>query len=81
MADRAGFKITELFAFIATDEDGTEGVCSMHSPAFGNLPMVGADPARIESLRPHAEKTAEITRVPIVLARFRSREDEEIIRG
>lgn len=75
-----GFKISEIFAFIATDDEGTEGVISMTTPLLGTVPLLGADPARIESLRPVAEETARTTGVPIVLARFRSREDEETIR-
>jgi hypothetical protein len=70
--------ITELFAFIATDEDGGEGVIGIQT-RVGLVPAIGADPARVESLRPFVEEVAG-TGVPIVLARFRCREDEETIR-
>lgn len=76
-----GFKITELFAFVATEPDGTESIVSIHSAAIGNMPAIGADPARIESLEPMVKEAARLSRCPIVLARFRSRENEREIRG
>lgn len=75
-----GFKITELFAFIATEPDGTEGVTSVHTPALGNMPMVGADPARLDSLRPYAVEISRATGTEIVLAKFMPRVNVETIR-
>ena len=46
-------KIARLYAWIVTHEDGEEGVPAISTP-IGALPMIGADKARIESLRAHA---------------------------
>jgi hypothetical protein len=50
-------KIEMMYAYIASDAGG-EGLCGFHSPS-GWLPMVCADMARVESLRPIAEKLAK----------------------
>ncbi|KKL12546.1 hypothetical protein LCGC14_2534710, partial [marine sediment metagenome] len=65
-------KIIELYAFIATDNNGDEGITAM---LVGNkwLPMVGADMDRIESLRPVAEKIAGIHGQKIIIAKFTNR--------
>lgn len=54
-------KITEMYAFVILDDGlgkGNEGI-----PAFEKNglihPLVGADMARIESLRPHAQKLVD----------------------
>jgi hypothetical protein len=52
-------KITQLYAFIAKDEKGNEGILSY--PVLGDkgipewLVMIGADIERVESLKPIAE--------------------------
>ncbi len=63
-------KITELYAFIATDE----GIVAM---MLGDkwIPMVGADMARMDSLRPVAEKIAGIHGQKIIIAKFTTRTD------
>lgn len=68
-------KIDEMFAWIVTEPDGGEGIPALHT-ASGALPMVGADRARVESLRPHAQGVAAQLGLPLRLVRFH---DMEII--
>lgn len=53
-------KITELYAFVATDPDGSEGIMAFRSGDHW-MPMIGADLARVESLRPLADRIAKAT--------------------
>ena len=72
-------KIEQIFAFISLDEGPEdEGVIAWK---IGDswIPLVGADMARIDSLRPMAKKIAEITGKRIVLSKFSRREDLEEI--
>lgn len=72
-------KILSVFAFIATDSDGSEGVVSVQ---LGNvhMPLMGADLAMVANLRPIARRIAQTTGVPITLAHFSVRTDQETIR-
>lgn len=71
-------RIDEMYAFVVVDEDGTEGI-----PAFtaGDLamPMVGADMAKIEDLRPIAAHVASSFGKRVELVKFSSREHLEWI--
>jgi hypothetical protein len=71
-----GKKITELYAWIATEPDGGEGVCAA-ATTEGWLPMIGADMDRMRSLRPAAELAHKVNNAPIRLVRFSTREDLE----
>jgi len=52
-------RIESMYAFIAVDpEDDTEGIISM-ATATGHMPLVGADMARAESLKPLAAEVAK----------------------
>jgi ABC-type branched-subunit amino acid transport system ATPase component len=73
-----GFKITEMFAFIATEKDGTEGVMGMMSEN-GWVPLVGADMDRVESIKPIVQGIAQSSGVNITLAKFSVRENLEVI--
>jgi hypothetical protein len=74
-------RIDQLFAFIMRDADGTEGVCGWLNPATGLwVPLVGADLARVESLRPIAADLAKATKTPITLAFFADRRDIEVVK-
>lgn len=44
------FQITELYAFIATDKNGVEGVCAAFT-GTGWLPLVGADMTRVDIIK------------------------------
>jgi len=68
-----GQKIEKLYAWVATEPDGGEGVCAMSIPSLGGMvPLVGADRARIESLRPHAAAVRTATGFPVRLKVFGS---------
>jgi hypothetical protein len=62
-------KIDEMYAFVAVDEDGDEGI-----PAFSNgqwlLPLVGADMDRVKSLMQVAQEMANQSQRPLKILRF-----------
>ncbi len=71
-------RINEMFAFILLDEDNTEGIPAFNAGGLA-MPLVGADMARIDSLRHIAESLARDTNKKITLAKFSHREDLEVI--
>jgi hypothetical protein len=74
------YRIDSLWAFTCVDRDGTEGVCAMTLPEpFGFTPLVGADLARVASLRPYAQEVATATGRPVTLSHFSVRTDQETI--
>ena len=73
-------RIVELFAFLAVGDDGDEGVIGGYFDGSW-MPFVGADMARMESLRAFAEEISRKTGKRIVLAKFSAREDVETIGG
>lgn len=66
--------IEEMFCFIATEENGDEGI-----PAFGGngmfYPMVGADLERVEQLKPIAAQIAKVSNKKIRVVKFTSKEE------
>lgn len=77
---KIGESIDALYAWVATEPDGGEGVCGAFIPDIvGTMPLVGADMDRIKSLRPYAELMRRTTGYPVRLVRFGSREDLEIL--
>lgn len=73
-----GQKIEKLYAWIATEADGGEGVCAMAAPTLGGIvPLVGADRARIESYRPYAEQVRKASGFPVRMVEFSTRIDGE----
>lgn len=73
------FHIEEVFAFVATEADGEEGVVAWQIQNYGWMPLIAADAKRIESLRPIAQEVASATGRRITLARFHLRQDIEVI--
>ena len=74
-------RIEELFAYI-THEPGDpddEGVTAMVVPGIGSAPMVGADEARMMSLKPIAQKMATLTGQTIRLVKFSIKTELETI--
>jgi hypothetical protein len=72
-------KVTEIFAFIAEDTGpDDEGVAAA---LMGNnwVPLLGADMARIDSLRPLSEQIAQSTGKQVRLLKFSHREEMEVI--
>lgn len=72
-------RIDSMFAFVAIDDDGTEGVIGVYTPD-GWLPLVGADMERVQQLRPLAQMTAKQTGAPVLLLHFTQRTEVEVLR-
>ena len=72
-------KITEMFAFIAEDNGpDDEGVVGMSARQWF-LPLVGADMARVNDIKPYALDIAKKTGKKVKLIHFTNREDLEEI--
>lgn len=78
MKTKPGFKIKTITAFIATEDDGTEGVIAMLNGEQW-MPLIGADEDRIKALKPFAKEIAETSGCPAKMVRFSNREDLEDI--
>jgi hypothetical protein len=65
-----GQRIEKLYAWIAEEPDGGEGVVGGTFPGLGTIPLIGADKARIESYRTFAEMTQRATGYPVRLKVF-----------
>ena len=76
----SGYRVTEMYAFLAVGDDGEEGVPSFYACGM-MLPLVAADAARVESLRAMARQVVAKSGRPVTLARFTVREDVETIGG
>lgn len=66
-------RITELFAWVATEADGDEGLPAVELLYEGRrmmMPLVGADITRVKSLMVHARGVREATNIPMRLCRF-----------
>lgn len=72
------YKIEQIFAFISTDEDGSEGVIGFETHGVF-MPLVGADMDRIESLKPIVQQVANMTQKQVRLCRFHQLEELESI--
>lgn len=71
-------RIDEIYLFVSQDEDGNEGIISFPSK-IGQLPLIAADKARLDSLRPAAISMKKLTPKKIVLIKFTTREEIEIL--
>jgi hypothetical protein len=68
-------RIDSIWAFVSVDpQDGNEGVCAFNS-GIHMMPMIAADPKRLEQLTPLAESLALRTGMTIKLVRFTAREE------
>jgi hypothetical protein len=68
-----GQTIDKLFAWVATEPDGGEGICAGTLPGMpGMTPLIGADHDRIESFRPYAAVVRQMTGYPVRLKVFGS---------
>lgn len=75
-----GQAIEALYAWVATEPDGGEGVIAGELPGMpGITPLVGADMDRMRSYRPYAEAARRNTGYPVRLVRFSRRDDLEIL--
>lgn len=71
-------KIEQVFAFIVLDEDGTEGIPAIMFNGTA-LPLLGADMARVNSLRAIVRLDPALAGKRITLAKFSVRENLEVI--
>jgi hypothetical protein len=78
-AVKGQYRIDSLWAFTCIDSDGTEGVAGALIPKLGFVPLVGADLARIASMRPYAQQVATATGRPVTLSHFSVRTNQETI--
>ncbi|GAH63566.1 unnamed protein product [marine sediment metagenome] len=72
-------RIEQMYAFVCEDsgpED--EGIIGMQT-GMGWMPLVGADMARVESLRPIAQGIGRKIGKKVTLVHFSNREDVEVI--
>lgn len=70
--------ITEMFAFIATEAPGEEGVIAMQNGMW-LMPLIAGDAARVAALREKAQEVATASNKHVTLAHFTVREDLELI--
>jgi len=77
-------RIEEMYAFIAEDsgpdDEGVIGIQTIsreHAPIW--LPLVGADMARVNSLRPIAQGIGRQIGKKVTLVHFSNRRDLEVI--
>ena len=64
--------IEQLFAWVAVDPDGTEGVCNALC-GEQHIPMIGADRGRMDEFREHAEIIAVQSGWQVILVQFGER--------
>lgn len=75
---RGQLRIEQMYAFIVLDpEDNTEGIPAFYSADGSPMPMVGADMARVDQLRPMARTVAKAMGVKVTLVRFEVRTELE----
>ena len=78
-------KIETVYAFISVDKDGNEGICGFGSTndqgGINWTPMVGADLARVEQLRPIVQKIADHSGKTVKLVHFQQRVEVEEIKA
>ena len=73
----AGRVVERMYAWIALNPNGDEGICGMELPGMGMVPLVGANRHRMLSLRPYAERTRAATGCPVSLVVFSNRHELE----
>ena len=70
--------IKEMYAFIAIDKEGNEGIMGIRGDNHSWLPLVGADMARVNSIKCAAQNLAKITGTKCILKKFKLVYEEEI---
>ena len=73
-----GRRIIEMYAWVSDHPDG-EGVLAAELDGLGTVPLVGADLARADSLRPVAQALADAFGQEARLLRFTVREECEVL--
>jgi len=67
-------KINSITAFIATDDQGNEGIMGFKGDD-GWVPMIGADETRIISLLPIAKQMSKLVKMPFKIVQFTTMTD------
>lgn len=70
--------INEMYVFVSRDDDGNEGVVAVGS-SMGMMPLIAADKERLKYLIPIARDMVGKSKKKIVLLRFHTREEVEVI--
>ena len=65
-------RIEELYAYVTYEpgDPDDEGLAAMTIPGIGSVPMIGADMARMKSLKPLVQVAAKATGRAIRLVKF-----------
>jgi hypothetical protein len=69
--------IKEIFAFVAEDAPGEEGIMAIRSDEMW-IPLIGADIRRVEALRPIADTIAKQTGKPYRILFFKLEKEVEV---
>lgn len=69
--------ITEVFAVLSVDPDGTEGVCATGTREYGMMPLIVANKRLLPMLREQAAAMSKASGKTVRIARFSSREELE----
>jgi hypothetical protein len=80
MVAQSGFRIGSVHAYVVLAENGDEGIAAFLSDGVW-MPMICADMARVESMRPMARRIAKATGQEVRLVKFATRTDVETIGG
>lgn len=74
-------KVSEVWAGIVVDADGSEKIHHYIGADGMSAPMVSSDQARMNMLRTIAERDAQRTRKAIEIRKYTSCETVEVIKG
>lgn len=69
-----GFRIDEIWAFVAVHGDTDEGIIGAMMPNGQWIPFIAADQTRLEQLIPIARQQARENNIAVRLVKFSSRE-------
>lgn len=72
--DYRGFRIKDIHAIVAIGDDDEEGVPAFVSPLLGSVPLIAADPRRLEEIKRIAQVLADETDRDFEIVRFSVRE-------
>jgi hypothetical protein len=68
-------RIDEIWAFIAVDDDGNEGICAAPlQRGMLSVPLIAADAARLTSVMPIAQQMADMFGRDVRLVKFSTRD-------
>jgi ribulose 1,5-bisphosphate synthetase/thiazole synthase len=73
MSEYTGFRIKAIHAIVAVSDDDEEGVCGFET-ARGPMPLIAADPKRLEIITAMAQAVADATGKDFEIVRFTVRE-------